>query len=504
MDFISQKIIRLVTPVLLLALLFGCKKDELYINLPAFGPNQIFYALTTQNRLVTYNAQDVRTSAANVSISGLAASETLISIDFRPATGELYGISNLNKLYIIDIATGTTKAVAATAFVTSLNGTAVSMDFNPADDRIRIVSNNGQNLRLNPETGQLEGTDNNIANAAIAGIAYSNNYAGSMTPTLYDLDVTAKKIYKQEPQNSGTLILAGNLTQDIGSGVSFDISPNNTALAVGKIADSTKLYAIDLTSGKTSLAGKFVQGTGIRSIAIPTYPVAYAVDNDRNLLIFNPMPAQTTFYTRAITGIQTGENILGMDIRPATGQLYALGSTNRLYLINMATGAATLVGNGPLNVALSGSNFGVDFNPVTDVLHVISNIGQHLTFNLTTNSASSETAIPVSNNITAIAYNNNFRNASATTLYAIDQATNKLFTQNQATSVLTAVGDLKIEISAMNGFDIAYTAQDFAYAIFTVAGKTNLYSLSLTTGLATLKSELPKPVTAFALGLRIN
>jgi len=46
-----------------------------------------------------------------------------------------------------------------------------------------------------------------------------------------------------------------------------------------------------------------------------------------------------------ITGLQAGETVLGFDYRPATGGLYAIGSTSRLYLINGTTGAATQVGS---------------------------------------------------------------------------------------------------------------------------------------------------------------
>src|SRR5205823_1424681 len=45
-----------------------------------------------------------------------------------------------------------------------------------------------------------------------------------------------------------------------------------------------------------------------------------------------------------ITGLQGGESLLAIDCRPATGQIYGLGSTNRLYTLNPLTGAATPVG----------------------------------------------------------------------------------------------------------------------------------------------------------------
>jgi hypothetical protein len=39
------------------------------------------------------------------------------------------------------------------------------------------------------------------------------------------------------------------------------------------------------------------------------------------------------------------ENIVSIDYRPATGQLYALGSSSRIYFINEKSGVATAVGS---------------------------------------------------------------------------------------------------------------------------------------------------------------
>src|SRR5205085_7246601 len=44
----------------------------------------------------------------------------------------------------------------------------------------------------------------------------------------------------------------------------------------------------------------------------------------------------------AITGLQTGEQVLGIDTRPATAELYALTDGGRLYVINPTSGVATL------------------------------------------------------------------------------------------------------------------------------------------------------------------
>src|SRR5262245_18763380 len=74
--------------------------------------------------------------------------------------------------------------------------------------------------------------------------------------------------------------------------------------------------------------------------------------------------------TVAITGLQGGETALAIDVRPATGQLYLLGSTSRVYVLNPATGVATPVGPA-FTQALSGTSFGFDFNPTVDRIRVV-------------------------------------------------------------------------------------------------------------------------------------
>src|SRR4029453_12592543 len=85
----------------------------------------------------------------------------------------------------------------------------------------------------------------------------------------------------------------------------------------------------------------------------------------------------TIFGALGITGLQAGETVLGIDFRPATGGLYALGSTSRLYTINPTTGAATQVGAAGA-FTLSGTAFGFDFNPVVDRIGVVSDADQNL------------------------------------------------------------------------------------------------------------------------------
>ena len=60
--------------------------------------------------------------------------------------------------------------------------------------------------------------------------------------------------------------------------------------------------------------------------------------------------------------LAAGEVLLGIDYRPATGDVYAIGNQDNVYTIDLNTFDATLVGNFA-DPRLRGNSFGFDFNP---------------------------------------------------------------------------------------------------------------------------------------------
>ncbi|HEY9657765.1 MAG TPA: DUF4394 domain-containing protein, partial [Allocoleopsis sp.] len=165
----------------------------------------------------------------------------------------------------------------------ALTGTAAGFDFNPVVDRLRLVSDTDDNLRLEPTGGTLAGTDTKLAYAAtdprvgtnpnVTAAAYTNNFAGTATTTLYGIDTTLDTLVRQGDlngspisPNTGSLFTVGALGVDFAAGAGFDIltdsSNTNTAYAIS----GTTLYSINLTTGgATSLGGV--------TLAAPTQPV---------------------------------------------------------------------------------------------------------------------------------------------------------------------------------------------------------------------------------------
>ncbi|QJW88141.1 DUF4394 domain-containing protein [Spirosoma taeanense] len=477
----------------------------------------MFYVLTDNNQLLRLNTQNPAMTQATINVTGLPTNERLVGIDFRPATGQLYGVSSGSRLYMINLNSGVATALGAGPFSPAISGNAVGFDFNPTVDRIRLVTNQGQDLRLNPETGTVaavDGTINGAPNAAITGVAYTNNRAGVTTTTLYDIDPITDKLYRQDPPNNGTLAEVGPLGIDIAGTGSFDITPDGNAIATLIQGITQGLYQINLTTGQAERLGN-LPGQSIVGLAVPTEAVAYAVNGANSLYIFNPQTGGN-LATKTITGLQSGETIYGLDFRPANGQLYALGSTSRLYTINTSNGMATAVGSGPFSPALpaGGGDFGFDFNPTVDRIRVVSNAGLNLRLNpndgtvsATDGSLAFSPANPstIPPNVTASAYVNNIAGAATTTLFGIDTRTGSamLYQQNPPNAgTLVAVGSLGIEIEGANGFDVG-GASNMAYALLRSGGSTRVYSINLASGAATPGATFPvnTPVRGFALGL---
>lgn len=463
------------------------------------GPDLMVYGITPMNELVYFNSNNPKTFTSKTTVTGVASGEKLLSIDFRPATGELYALSNTSKLYIINTSNASARVVSSIPFAPLISGTIASIDFNPTVDRIRMVSNTGQNLRLHPETGAVAATDSNIngtGSASITGVAYTNSKAGATSTILYDIDPATGKLFKQDPPNNGTLVEVGNIGTTFSGQAAFDIKhDNSTAL----LALSEKLHILDLNNGKATYIGSLQQA--IIDLAIPTEAVAYAIDNSNMLQIFNlnnPVPV-----SKAVTGLQTGENILGIDFRPANGQLYALGSSSRIYTINLGTGVASMVGSAPFSTLLVGTDFGFDFNPTVDRIRVVSNTGQNLRLNPNDGTIAATDLVlnPGSPMISAAAYTNNVAGATATTLFVIDHNTDKLYQQNPPNNgTLVETGSLGINITNTNGFDIGSMSQK-AYLMATVGSSTKIYTINTTTGAATSVSDYPNAVKAFTVGL---
>jgi len=492
--------------------------------------------LTSDGMISSINRDNPNNVVSSIKIRLLEAKDQLVGIDYRPKDEKLYAVGLLGNLYTLDpntgVATFLRKLIADPADTTDGNesfsqivgdANLISVNFNPAADRLRVITNTGQNLRINVDTGATitDGVINPIANnPVIVAAAYTNAFAGTATTKLYSIDQTSDRIYLQNA-NAGTLgssaPLGDNLDTQGGGG--FDIDPiNNVGYAALKISGSYKFYQLNLANvgtvnntvfNTTDLANYYTTGE-IRGIALKRAKDATAAGiglSSNNKLIRFALNNPNSVTEKNITGLLVDEKFVGIDYRlrnstERSGQLYGLTNKANLYTINPETGAAILVNT--LKAAtdstftnLEGTAFAVDFNPVADRLRVISNTGQSLRINVDTGDTIRDGDIKgiAGAIISAAAYSNSFKTSVvglATELFDLDQTNQIVVKQDPPnTGTLNRIGGLGINLGLDNGFDIA--GGDNGYALATVAnasGPSVLYRVDLST---TMNDSRAKP-----------
>ncbi|WP_159916572.1 DUF4394 domain-containing protein [Pantoea sp. 18069] len=473
-------------------------------------------AVTASGRVISFNRTAPGSLSSNAALSGLATGETLVGFDVRPADGLIYAVSSTSRIYTLDAKTGA--LTFKSALSTPLAGSQFGVDFNPVADRLRLVSNTGQNLRVDVTTGTatVDGAINGVAGAVITASAYTNAFAGATTTQLYNLDA-AGTLYLQDPPNNGTLANPVPLKVAFSASNGFDIDArNNQAYAALSVNGSAQLYTVALSgTDGAKLVGTIGTGEALVGLTLtqPDAPVVYALDDASQLRSFSPSTPTTLSAPMKITGLASGENVLGVDFRPSNGRLYALTSTGRLLTVDTANGAATAAATLSADATdttlpyagLNGTSFVVDFNPVADRLRVISNLGQSLRINVDTGATTTDGDINRGTPavVAAGAYTNSFAGTTATDLYDIDSAENVLAKQappNDGT--LVNVGALNLTVSGAGSLDIAGGANGLVLAALRSApsGPFSLYTVSLTTGAATLYGNTSGDATRSYIG----
>ncbi len=199
-------------------------------------------ALTNNDSLITFDSAAPTSVSGVLPITGLPSGETMVAIDFQPATGQVFGLGSKSHLYTINLLSGAATAVSTTAFSTALVGGQFAMDDHPVTNLLRIVDDAGQNFRVDPSTGLVAGNDGTLTYASgdpnvgkapdIVALAYTNNVAGATSTTAYavdgsngTLDLLGSPGGSPSSPDSGQLTTVGSLgvTVDSSTGGSFGL-----------------------------------------------------------------------------------------------------------------------------------------------------------------------------------------------------------------------------------------------------------------------------------------
>jgi hypothetical protein len=514
---------------------------DIAIAAPATAPAQQrgdLLALTESGRLLTINSAAPGKVCTNAALTGQQAGETVLGIDVRPVDGAVYALGSTGRLYTVDLATAAltlrSTLVAGLGDVTNpytaLLGTEFGFDFNPGNDLLRIVSDAGENFRLLPDNGVVT-TDGapNPAGGSFGAAAYSNSFVGVSTAAYYTLDATTDSLQvigrTSGNANNGDVANVGALgVGDVTAVGGFDIfGTNNLGLAAVTVGSATtsELLSVNLLTGAATRLATVGGGERVRGLAYAALPVAtvIAVTSDNQLVTFKPLTPGTFDSQVAITGMDAGEVIVGIDTRPSDGEVYALTASNRVYRLNLATGAAsnvTLLAADPLDLTapytgLTGNAFGVDFNPVDGVMRVQSDTGLNLRINLDSATVITDGALnPGTPQVVGSAYSNSYAGAVTSTHYQLDLATSSLVRQTSISGALTTVGGFNLGGATFElggSFDIAGGENGLAVAALQPAGasQSTLYRVSLGNGALTSLGTIGGATTVIrALTIRLR
>jgi len=256
-------------------------------------------ALTDSKTLMEVSATKPNKVLSRTTIRGLQPNETLVGIDRRPNGGALYGVitAPMTQAKVARIANGTITDVMPLFVVTGtppvptgdlvfLSGTAWDIDFNPTVDRLRLVSNAGQNLRINVANGAtfVDGALNQPgATPEVVGAAYTNNDNDAVVP-------------------AGTPVPAG--------------------------FTGTQLFDIDTATDGVSLQNPPNAGT-----LVPIGPLGFPAGDPVGFDVFSDVGVNATDGTKLSAVTNT-----------AYASFAEAGGTEKLYTVDLGTGAATPVG----------------------------------------------------------------------------------------------------------------------------------------------------------------
>jgi Domain of unknown function (DUF4394) len=263
------------------------------------GPlrKEMAYAVTARLELLQFNTGQPQRVLRRQQISGLGSGETLLGIDYRIARGVLFALGSSGRLYTLDPATGKLSAVGVAPAAVALPVGRVGFDFNPVADRIRVVGEQGENLRIHPDTGApvdgdpardgvqpdpaLQYAAGDVHGGqvpAIVAAAYTYNKQNDRITTNYAIDRRTGSLVVQGSIEGVTPVVSPNTGQMrtvglLGTGAledaSFDIADvSGAALAALRLDGRTRLYLVDLTSGRAQAIGTIGDGGPLLGFAI--------------------------------------------------------------------------------------------------------------------------------------------------------------------------------------------------------------------------------------------
>lgn len=240
----------------------------------------IVYGVTATNTLVSFDTA----TPANVTPIGIISAPNIVDLDFSPVNGLLYAFNAAGMGFQVSLTTGVATQVITPS--SAFDGSVTDADFNPQADRVRIYTNGTatENYRLTPDASAFNNANLTAgavtpdgqfsdATAVLVGSAYTNNFDGATSTSLFSIDTTGDRLVVHSgPAAFNTIGTVGTnlgIQGGVGSNVGFDIGQNGIAY----LSNDQALFTVDLGTGvATSIGTVGAAGTGLRSIAVQAVP----------------------------------------------------------------------------------------------------------------------------------------------------------------------------------------------------------------------------------------
>ncbi len=224
--------------------------------------------------------------------------------------------------------------------------------------------------------------------------------------------------------------------------------------------------------------------------------VLYAVTASDHLVTFDSAAPGVFLTDVAIFGLNAGEDIVALDLRPETGELYAFTTDDRLMRVNTNGDANPVTGIVGLNPM--GTSVGLDFDPSTDQLHLITSVDEHFRYEIGGTAqavslpelsyAAGDVNFLANPAVSAVAFTNSYARATTSEFFGIDHGQDVLVAINRETGKLRTIGALGENVVAgtfeITGPGTALLAEGNGAAL-------ELFEINLDTGAATLVGTLP-------------
>jgi hypothetical protein len=207
---------------------------------------------------------------------------------------------------------------------------------------------------------------------------------------------------------------------------------------------------------ETILPESSIEERGVTTpYGITSKATIYGLSTGNQIVHFAAGPPVTVKATVFIRGLQAGERMLAIDIRPSNRLLYGVSNFNLLYSINPSTGLATRISKVSFSPPLSGAVAGIDFNPRYDRLRIVTDTDQNLYIN-PANGTVVSVDVPLSPagvGVNSIAYTT--ATIEEASLYDISVRDGFVYRQLSGKGALSRIGTTGLGIDGEGGFDIS-------------------------------------------------